>query len=102
MAHCTRILLAEADELLADERFACIIMRDDELREYLKRHHDFHLLDQVFTDFLESNKHRGTTWTFQQLLTVKSPFPGKEFVYDSSGVPYRGAVWLYEGKLSLQ
>ncbi|KAL0019569.1 hypothetical protein WJX79_008246 [Trebouxia sp. C0005] len=28
------------------------------MKECLKRHHDFRLLDQVFTDFLSSNRHR--------------------------------------------
>ncbi|DBA85754.1 TPA: hypothetical protein ACH3X1_005315 [Trebouxia sp. C0004] len=90
-------MLAEAEASSLDEQFATIVIREDEMKEYLKQHHDFRLLDQVFIDFLSSNRHRRRNWTFEQLLSVKSPSPGKEFVYDSSGVPYRGAVWLYEG-----
>ena len=90
-------MLAEAEASSLDEQFATIIIREDEMKEYLKQHHDFRLLDQVFTDFLSSNRHRRSNWTFEQLLSVKSPSPGKECVCGSSGVPYRGAVWLYEG-----
>ena len=97
MAYLTHVMLAEAEAASLDEQFATIIIKEDEMKEYLKQHHDFRLLDQVFTDFLSSNRHRRRNWTFEQLLSVKSPSPGKEFVYDSSEVPYRGAVWLYEG-----
>ena len=97
MAYLTQVMLAEAEASSLDEQFATIVIREDEMKEYLKQHHDFRLLDQVFIDFLSSNRHRRRNWTFEQLLSVKSPSPGKEFVYDSSGVPYRGAVWLYEG-----
>ena len=73
-------MLAEAEVASLDENFATIIIRDDEVKEYLKQHHDYRLLDQVITDFLSSNRHRRKNWTFEQLLSVKSPSPGKKFV----------------------
>ena len=68
-------MLAEAEATSLDEHFATIIIRDDEMKEYLKQHHDFRLLDQVFTDFLSSNKHRRTTWTFVRAAALcQKPF----------------------------
>ena len=54
----TGLMLAEAEAASLDENFATIIIRDDEMKEYLKQHHDYRLLDQVITDFLSSNRHR--------------------------------------------
>ena len=54
MAYLTHVMVAEAEAASLDEQFATIIIREDEMKEYLKQHHDFRLLDQVFTDFLKS------------------------------------------------
>ncbi|KAL0048406.1 hypothetical protein WJX82_002538 [Trebouxia sp. C0006] len=40
-------MLAEAEAASLDENFATIIIRDDEMKEYLKQHHDYRLLDQA-------------------------------------------------------
>ncbi|KNC98890.1 uncharacterized protein SPPG_05857 [Spizellomyces punctatus DAOM BR117] len=59
------------------------------------RHHQFALLDSVFTSFLDTNRHRGVNYSLERLFTMDNRH-NKYFRFMQYDIPYLATVCVYD------